>query len=335
MTGSGDKLERDDVESQAITERHDPAHPAFGQERRLRAMGHRDEARVPMFRRLGGGVASILIVLGISTGQPASAASAEDLPPIVGSWQIAALSADGFEFWIQYTFTSDGIVWVFVPDGRHGSGHWEESAPGEVTMSFVIQSGTEEVPVVERIWERFPMPEPGADTWAAEFAYYGEDIDGNIIDGGPSGSVVARRFDVRSDLGGEPVAAEPAPSQRPVEAAATRSAAPTIAAAAATPSTDLSIVTTAESPGFFDRAELRAPAGTDVTVRYDNQSPHLHNIAFFEGDATDDPLIARTEPATGPGVQEVTFPTPAQAGLYVFVCELHPFSMTGTLEVVV
>ncbi len=89
-----------------------------------------------------------------------AAAPAEDLAPIVGSWQIAAMSAEGYPFYIQYTFTSDGIVWVFVPDGRHGSGHWEEDAHGQVTMSFVIQSGTEAVPYVERIWERFPMPRP-------------------------------------------------------------------------------------------------------------------------------------------------------------------------------
>jgi hypothetical protein len=179
-----------------------------------------------------------------------------DVAPIVGSWQIAALSADGFEFWIQYTFTSDGIVWVFVPDGRHGSGHWEESAPGEVTMSFVIQSGTEEVPFVERIWERFPMPEPGADTWAAEFSYYSEDIDGNVLEGGPSGSVVARRFDVRNDLGGEPVTAAPAPSPGPVEASAAPSAAPTIAAAAS-PSTDLSIVTAQRAKSGSDAFPVR------------------------------------------------------------------------------
>jgi hypothetical protein len=203
-----------------------------------------------MVRRVRLVAASIALVIAMLPGQASSAQTApEDLPPIVGSWQIAALTGDGFEFWIQYTFTSDGIVWVFVPDGRHGSGHWEESADGDVTMSFVIQSGTEEVPSVERIWERFPMPEPGADTWAAEFAYYTEDIEGNIIEGGPAGSVVARRFDVRADLDGEPVAAAPMPSPDPPSASTAESP-----VADQAPATVLIIGTPAEAPGTFDTA---------------------------------------------------------------------------------
>lgn len=281
--------------------------------------------------RLGRAAVPVILGLGLVAGQggvPSLAASPEaDVPPIVGSWQIAALSADGFEFYIQYTFTSDGIVWVFVPDGRHGSGAWEESDTGEVTMSFVIQSGTEEVPSVERIWERFPMPEPGADTWAAEFAYYSEDIEGNVIEGGPSGSVVARRFDVRPDLGGL-VTAPPAPSPAPSTTPVSPTTSPMLA-----PSTALTITTSADAPGSFDQSVLRAPAGAEITVRYDNQSAHLHNIAFFAGDTTDDPLIARTEIESGPRVQEVSFVTPDAPGTLRYVCEVHPFSMTGVLEV--
>jgi len=254
-----------------------------------------------------------------------AAAPAEDLAPIVGSWQIAAMSAEGYPFYIQYTFTSDGIVWVFVPDGRHGSGHWEEDAHGQVTMSFVIQSGTEAVPYVERIWERFPMPAAGADTWASQFAYYSEDIDGTIIEGGPAGSVVARRFDLRPDLDSQVVIAPPSASPGP-------SVAPPSPAAMATPSTSLGIGTSADDPGRFDHGLLRAPAGTEVTVTYDNRSTQFHDIAFFAGDSTDDPLIARTEPSVGPGVQVVTFTTPTEPGSYLFVCELHPISMTGILE---
>jgi hypothetical protein len=167
-----------------------------------------------MQRRVGqllvlGALAGVLV-----GGSRAAAQSPEtdgEVAPIVGSWQITANTPD-FEFYVQYTFVSDGIVWVFVPDGRHGSGVWEETAPGEVTMSFVIQSGSEDEIFVERIWERFPMPEPGADTWSADFSYYVEDIDGNVLEGGPAGSVVARRVSLRADLGGLPVAPSPAPS---------------------------------------------------------------------------------------------------------------------------
>jgi plastocyanin len=269
---------------------------------------------------------SLGLVAGGSVPPAAAASPADDLPPIVGSWQIAAMAADGSPFYIQYTFTSDGIVWVFVPDGRHGSGHWEEDAQGQVTMSFVIQSGTEAVPYVERIWEEFPMPAQGADTWASAFSYYSEDIDGNIIEGGPAGSVVARRFDVRPDLDAQTIVAPPAVSPGP-------SVAPGSPAAMTTPSTTLGVGTSADDPGHFDVGILRAPAGTEVTVTYDNDSTQFHNVAFFAGDSIDDPLIARTEPAVGPGTQEVTFITPTEPGTYRFACQLHPISMTGTLVI--
>ena len=106
----------------------------------------------------------------------------------------------------------------------------------------------------------------------------------------------------------------------------------------ATPSPDgspaadsLAIATTEGAPVSFDKTTLEAPAGTEVTVVYDNQAAVPHNIAFHEGDSADDPLIARTEVATGPVVQELTFTTPSEPGTFLFLCEVHPETMRGTL----
>ena len=69
-----------------------------------------------------------------------------------------------------------------------------------------------------------------------------------------------------------------------------------------------------------------------MTVAYDNQSAVPHNIAFYEGDSADDPLIAETEVETGPIVQELTFTTPSEPGSFLFLCDVHPETMRGTLE---
>jgi alcohol dehydrogenase (cytochrome c) len=97
------------------------------------------------------------------------------------------------------------------------------------------------------------------------------------------------------------------------------------------PAAGLTIATTPDAQLSFDKTELEAAAGAEVTVTYDNQVAVPHNIAFFEGDATSDPVIARTEIETGPVVQELTFTTPTEPGSYLFICEIHPETMRGQL----
>jgi outer membrane protein assembly factor BamB len=94
----------------------------------------------------------------------------------------------------------------------------------------------------------------------------------------------------------------------------------------------LTIATTADQSISYDKSTLEAPAGTEVTVVYDNQSALPHNIAFYEGDSADDPLIAETTVETGPIVQELTFTTPSEPGSFLFLCDVHPETMRGTLE---
>lgn len=96
----------------------------------------------------------------------------------------------------------------------------------------------------------------------------------------------------------------------------------------------IEVVTTDADPLAFEPNVIQAPAGTELTVNYLNDSSLPHNINFFNGpDATSESLGA-TEVVTGPGALEsVTFMTPSEPGDYYFWCDVHVDSMAGTLTV--
>ncbi|MCK9520721.1 MAG: plastocyanin/azurin family copper-binding protein [Dehalococcoidia bacterium] len=96
----------------------------------------------------------------------------------------------------------------------------------------------------------------------------------------------------------------------------------------------LEIETTEDDPLAFSEDELRAPAATEITVEYTNNSPIPHNIHFFEGSNARAPSIAMTDIATGPNaIERVTFTTPDTPGSYFFHCDVHPVQMQGDLVV--
>ena len=87
---------------------------------------------------------------------------------------------------------------------------------------------------------------------------------------------------------------------------------------------------------FDDQAfvpdRLSAPAGEAFTVSFDNEDAGVrHNVSIFTDETADRSVF------TGElidGVDEVAFEVPAlDAGSYFFRCDVHPASMTGTLEV--
>lgn len=83
----------------------------------------------------------------------------------------------------------------------------------------------------------------------------------------------------------------------------------------------------------FDKTTLTAPANTEVTVRYLNNSDLPHNIHFFLGEDASAESLASTEIEQGPdNLQEVTFTTPSEPGSYYFQCDAHPV-MSGELVV--
>ena len=84
----------------------------------------------------------------------------------------------------------------------------------------------------------------------------------------------------------------------------------------------------------FTEDELTAPADTEITVEYLNDTPVPHNIHFFMGDSASAESLAQTDIVSGPGATEsVTFTTPAEPGDYFFQCDVHPIDMTGSLVV--
>jgi len=75
----------------------------------------------------------------------------------------------------------------------------------------------------------------------------------------------------------------------------------------------------------FEPTELTADADTESVITFDNQDAGVaHNIAIT-GTEFGTPI------ANGPVEQQLTFTLPA--GVYPFICEVHPGDMTGTLTV--
>ncbi|HEX5479922.1 MAG TPA: cupredoxin domain-containing protein [Dehalococcoidia bacterium] len=82
----------------------------------------------------------------------------------------------------------------------------------------------------------------------------------------------------------------------------------------------------------YDRKQLTAKAGEQVTVVYDNKSDIIHNIDFFNGPDAKSPSLAKTKLGKST-VETVTFTVPTAPGSYFFHCDAHPTQMTGTLVV--
>ncbi len=85
----------------------------------------------------------------------------------------------------------------------------------------------------------------------------------------------------------------------------------------------------------FDQTDITVKAGQEVTVTFDNQDNGIpHNIHFAMDSGYSQTIDnAKTDVATGPAKQTLTFTAPAQPGSYFFRCDVHPTQMKGTLTV--
>lgn len=82
----------------------------------------------------------------------------------------------------------------------------------------------------------------------------------------------------------------------------------------------------------FDVSRITVPAGTQVTVEFENEDSAPHNVAFY----TTPSLITtiyKGKIITGPDKITYIFTAPAVPGTYFFRCDLHP-SMQGQFVVV-
>ena len=82
----------------------------------------------------------------------------------------------------------------------------------------------------------------------------------------------------------------------------------------------------------FEPTTLEVKADTAFTLVFDNQDPTApHNVVINDPGGTPVPM-GDTAVFTGPGTR--SYPVPAlKAGSYGFLCQAHPTTMTGTLQV--
>ena len=82
----------------------------------------------------------------------------------------------------------------------------------------------------------------------------------------------------------------------------------------------------------FRPETLSVPSAQPVTVEFDNQDPGIqHNVVIFGGEDDSAPVLFDGEVTTG--VAAVEYPIePLEPGSYFFHCEIHPTTMTGTID---
>lgn len=83
----------------------------------------------------------------------------------------------------------------------------------------------------------------------------------------------------------------------------------------------------------FNMSTITVPAGSQVTVNFNNQDSGIqHNVAFYT-DFSASKTIYKGPVITGSNKTTFTFTAPAQAGTYFFRCDIHPTQMTGKFVV--
>lgn len=82
---------------------------------------------------------------------------------------------------------------------------------------------------------------------------------------------------------------------------------------------------------LWDKTELEAKAG-EITFTVDNQDGGiLHNLHIYKGADASGEDVKMTELEAGPVTQTLT--VTLEPGSYFFVCDVHPATMEGTLQV--
>jgi len=82
----------------------------------------------------------------------------------------------------------------------------------------------------------------------------------------------------------------------------------------------------------FQETSLEAKANTPFTIHFDNQDSQAPHNVHLTGPTGDVALGGDTAFFTGPGTRDYTVPALA-AGVYEYMCQVHPTTMKGTLTV--
>jgi plastocyanin len=81
----------------------------------------------------------------------------------------------------------------------------------------------------------------------------------------------------------------------------------------------------------YDVSELKAPAGEDITLQFDNDDPGIqHNWSLYEDEEGTQEIF---EGKVLTGVDTIDYAVPAidEPGTYHFHCDIHPSVMKGEL----
>ena len=83
----------------------------------------------------------------------------------------------------------------------------------------------------------------------------------------------------------------------------------------------------------FNTSTITVPAGSDVTVNFDNQDANIpHNFAVYETQSAQK-TIFQGKIITGPAKTTYIFKAPEKPGTYFFRCDVHPTIMKGQFVV--
>ena len=78
----------------------------------------------------------------------------------------------------------------------------------------------------------------------------------------------------------------------------------------------------------FDKDRLQAPAGSEVSLTYENGDGVEHNFSLYPSEDSGDPLFEGPL-LPGPSFVIYQFTAPKDPGTYYFQCDVHPDAMNG------
>jgi plastocyanin len=92
-----------------------------------------------------------------------------------------------------------------------------------------------------------------------------------------------------------------------------------------------SAITLVAKDTLWDQTKIEAKAGA-ITFTVDNQDGGIvHNLHIYKGTDNTGEDLGQTELEAGPVTQTLT--VTLEPGTYFFVCDVHPATMAGTIEV--